>query len=75
MFYYIMAMEKDLPILEYVTALESKYAEQVEVNRQLLQTVAEQMVQISRLENRLRAGKAEAMIDDLLSLASCTGEA
>lgn len=68
-------MDKDILPLQYIAALDEKYAEQVEVNRQLLKTVQEQMLEISRLEERLRTRSGALSIDDLLSMADHTGEA
>ena len=67
--------KKDILPLQYIAALEEKYAEQVEVNRQLLKTVQEQMLEISRLEERLRTRRGALSVDDLLSMADHTGEA
>lgn len=75
LFYQLLAMDKDILPLQYIAALEEKYAEQVEVNRQLLKTVQEQMLEISRLEERLRTRSGALSIDDLLSMADHTGEA
>lgn len=74
-YYSKIAMDKELPTMEYIAALEEKYAEQVAVNRQLLRTVTEQMDEICRLENKLRRMGDEAGIEELLSLTSCHGEA
>lgn len=49
-YYSKIAMDKELPTMEHIAALEEKYAEQVAVNRQLLRTVTEQMDEICRLE-------------------------
>ena len=68
-------MDKDILPLQYIAALEEKYAEQVEVNRQLLKTVQEQMLEISRLEERLRTRRGALSVDDLLSMVDHTGEA
>ena len=75
LFYQLLAMDKDILPLQYIAALEEKYAEQVEVNRQLLKTVQELMLEISRLEERLRTRRGALSVDDLLSMADHTGEA
>lgn len=75
LFYYVIAMKKDLVPLQYIAALEEKLTEQVRVNRELLKTVIEQNEEIIRLENRLKEGRTEIVLDELLRMDSTRGEA
>lgn len=68
-------MKKDLVPLQYIAALEEKLTEQVRVNRELLKTVIEQNEEIIRLENRLKEGRTEIVLDELLRMDSTRGEA
>ena len=75
-FYYVLAMNKDILPIQYIAALEEKYAEQVAVNQQLLETVKEQMAEITRLENQvlaLRMGRTD--VDDWMPLIGSGGQA
>lgn len=68
-------MKKDFVPLQYIAALEEKLTEQVRVNRELLKTVIEQNEEIIRLENRLKEGRTEIVLDELLRMDSTRGEA
>ncbi len=75
LFYYVIAMKKDFVPLQYIAALEEKLTEQVRVNRELLKTVIEQNEEIIRLRNRLKEGRTEIVLDELLRMDSTRGEA
>lgn len=68
-------MKKDFVPLQYIAALEEKLTEQVRVNRELLKTVIEQNEEIIRLENRLKEGRTEIVLNELLRMDSTRGEA
>lgn len=68
-------MNKDILPFQYIAALEEKYIEQVNVNKNLLVTVQELTEEIARLRSRLREEVGAICIEEIFLSGDYRGEA